>query len=118
MTDGDSVTINNLRDSENGTFVTLDDYLSLTVLSGLENSKSEAISDIQESAQTCTTDISWKVGIVTNGPMAGVMMNGMMIGVLLDGTKVGNKRKTLPKAHFHLEDWISVPPAVRSGLIG
>ena len=30
MTDGDSVTINNLRDSANGTFVTLDDYLSLT----------------------------------------------------------------------------------------
>ena len=30
MTDGDSVTIHNLRDSENGTFVTLDDYLTLT----------------------------------------------------------------------------------------
>ena len=27
MTDGDSMTINNLRDSANGTFVTLDDYL-------------------------------------------------------------------------------------------
>ena len=31
MTDGDSVTINNLCDSANGTFVTLDDYLTLTV---------------------------------------------------------------------------------------
>ena len=31
-------------------------------LSGLENSKSEASSDIQESAQTCTTDISWNDG--------------------------------------------------------
>ena len=30
MTDGDSMTINNLCDSANGTFVTLDDYLSLT----------------------------------------------------------------------------------------
>ena len=30
MTDGDSMTINNLRDSASGTFVTLDDYLSLT----------------------------------------------------------------------------------------
>ena len=30
MTDGDSVTINNLRDSANGTFVTLDDCLHLT----------------------------------------------------------------------------------------
>ena len=31
MTDGDSMTINNLRDSANGTFVTLDDYLTLTI---------------------------------------------------------------------------------------
>ena len=30
MTDGDSMTINNLRDFANGTFVTLDDYLPLT----------------------------------------------------------------------------------------
>ena len=43
------------------------------------------------------------VGTVTNGTMAGVSMNGMMTGVLLDGTKVGNKRMTLPQAHFHLE---------------
>ena len=31
MTDGDSMTTNNLRDSANGTFVTLDDYLPFTV---------------------------------------------------------------------------------------
>ena len=30
MTDGDAMTINNLRDSANGTFVTLDDYLPIT----------------------------------------------------------------------------------------
>ena len=41
------------------------------------------------------------VGIVKNGTMAGVLMNGMMTGVLLDGTKVGNRRMTLPQAHFH-----------------
>ena len=58
------------------------------------------------------------VGIVTNGMMAGVSMNGMIIGVLLDGTKVGNKRLTLPQAHFHSEVWMSVPPVVRSGLNG
>ena len=29
-------------------------------------------------------------------------MSGMMAGVLLDGTKVGNKRMTLPQAHFRL----------------
>ena len=52
----------------------------------------------------------------TNGTMAGVLRNGMMTGVLLDGTKLGNKRMTLPQAHFHLEVWMSVPPAVRSGL--
>ena len=56
------------------------------------------------------------VGTVTNGSMAGVLMNGMMTGVLLDGTKAGNKRMTLPRAHFHLEVWMSVPPVVRSGL--
>ena len=52
------------------------------------------------------------VGMVTNGLMAGVSMSGMMTGVLLDGTKVGDKRMTLPQAHFHLEVWMSVPPAV------
>ena len=41
--------------------------------------------------------------------IAGAMMNGMMAGVLLDGTKVGNKRMTLPQAHFHLEAFILVP---------
>ena len=40
-----------------------------------------------------------------------------MTGVLLDGTKVGNKRMTLPQAHFHLEVWILVPRVVRSGLM-
>ena len=44
--------------------------------------------------------------------------NGMMTGVLLDGTKAGNKRTTLPQAHFHLEVWMSVPPVVRSGSNG
>ena len=58
------------------------------------------------------------VGMVTNGTMAGVLMNGMMTGVQLDGTKDGNKRMTLPQAHFHLEVWMSVPPVVRSGLNG
>ena len=58
------------------------------------------------------------VGIVTNGTMAGVWMNGMVTGVLLDGTKVGNKRMTLPQAHFHLEVWILVPTVVRRGLNG
>ena len=58
------------------------------------------------------------VGIVKNGTMTGVLMNGMMTGVLLDGTKVGNTRKTLPQAHFHLKVWMSVPPVVRSCLNG
>ena len=57
-----------------------------------------------------------KIGMVTNGTMAGVSMNGMMTGVLLDGTKVRNKRMTLPQAHFRLEVWMSVLPAVRSVL--
>ena len=36
---------------------------SKTGLSGLENSKSDASSDIQESAQTFTTDTSWNEGV-------------------------------------------------------
>ena len=74
-------------------------------LSVLENSKPEASSDIQESAQTCATGTSpgTMVGMVTNGTMAGVSMSEMRTGVLLDGTKVGNKRMTLPQAHFSLE---------------
>ena len=32
--------------------------------------------------------------------------------------KLRNKRMTLPQTHFHLEVWMSVPPAVRSGLKG
>ena len=47
-----------------------------------------------------------------------MVATGMMAGVLLDGTKVGNKRMTLPQAHFRLEVWMSVPPVVRSGLNG
>ena len=49
------------------------------------------------------------VGIVTNGMMAGVLMSGMMTGVLLHGTKGGNKRMTLPQAHFRLEVWMLGP---------
>ena len=52
-------------------------------------------------------------GVLTNGMMAGVLTNGMLIGVLLDGMKVGHKRMPIPQAHFHLEVWMSVPPAVR-----
>ena len=55
----------------------------------------------QESAQTCTIGHDG-LRIVKNETMAGVLMNGMMTGVLLDGTKVGNKRMTLPRAHFSL----------------
>ena len=58
------------------------------------------------------------VGTVTYGTMAGVSMNGMMTGVPLDGTKVGNKRMTLPQAHFYLDVRTLVPPVVRIGLNG
>ena len=53
------------------------------------------------------------VGMVTHGTMVGVLMSGTMTGVLLDVTKVGNKRMTLPQAHFRSEVWMSVPPIVR-----
>ena len=74
---------------------------SKTGLSGLENSKSEASPETQESAQMCPTDTSWNDGWNgDDGTMAGVLMNGMMTGDPLDGTKVGKKRTTLPQAHF------------------
>ena len=92
---------------------------SKTGLSNLENLKSEASSETQESAHLSHGTLpGTMVGMVTNGTMAGVSMNGMMTGVLLDGTKVGNKRMTLLQAHFHLVVWMSVPPVVRSGLNG
>ena len=77
---------------------------SKTGLSRLENSKSEKSSETQESAQTCTMDTSWNDGWNgTNGTTAGLSISGMMTGVLSDGTKVGNRRMTLPQAHFRLE---------------
>ena len=36
-----------------------------------------------------------------------VLRNGVMTGVPLDGTKVGNKRMTLPQAHFRKDVWTS-----------
>ena len=45
-------------------------------------------------------------------------MSGIMTEAPLDGTKVGNKRMTLPQAHFHLEVWMLVPRVVRCGLNG
>ena len=59
-----------------------------------------------------------RVPLTLPGTMVGIVTNGTMAGVLLDGTKVGNKRMTLPQAHFHFEFWISVPRVVRSGLNG
>ena len=47
--------------------------------------------------------------------MAGLLMNGMVTGVRLYGTKVGNKRTSVPQAHFHLEEWVLVPRVVRNG---
>ena len=68
-------------------------------LPGPENSKSDASSDIQESAPTYTTDISW------NDVWNGAEWNDRWSfdewnddRVLLDGTKVGNKHMTLPQA--------------------
>ena len=68
---------------------------SKTGISGLGNSKSDASSDIQESAQTFTMDTSWNDGWISK--------SGTTTRVLLDGTKVGNRRMTFPQAHFRLE---------------
>ena len=88
-------------------------------LSGLAKSKSDASSDIQESAHACPTDTSWVDGWNGDEWNDGWSFDdGMMTGVLFEGTKVGNKHMTLPQAHFRLEVWMSVPPAARGGLNG
>ena len=71
---------------------------------GLENSKSETSSEIQESGHVRTTDNSW-----FHDGWSHDEWNGMMTVVRLDGTKVCEKRMTIPHAHFHLEVLISVP---------
>ena len=85
---------------------------SKTGLPGLENLKSETSSDTQESAQKCPTDTSWNDGWNCDEWNDGWSFDEWND----DGTRVGNKRMTLPQAHFHLEVWMSVPTVVRSGL--
>ena len=101
---------------------TCDTSASSFSLGGFEKSEAVCRRQIQELRNLHTSVplifLGLMAGVSMNGMMARVLMSGMMTGVPLDGTKVGNKRMTLPQAHFRLEVWMSVPPVVRSGSNG
>ena len=79
MTDGDSVTINNLRNSANGTFVTLDDYLPLT---GYEPNAME-LTDATELNDTVSSDINFQDSIDYTAPSSDHYMDDDTLGKLL-----------------------------------
>ena len=79
MTDGDSVTINNLRDSANGTFVTLDDYLTLT---GYERNAME-FTGIVEFNDAFFSDINFQGSFDYTVPSSDRYMDDDTLGKLL-----------------------------------
>ena len=80
MTDGDSVTINNLRDSANGTFVTLDDYLSLT---GYEPNAMEFTNDTELNDAVSSDFIDFQDSLVHTAPSSDHYMDDDTLGKLL-----------------------------------
>ena len=75
--------------------------------------KPETSSETQESApmgHVCTTDTSW----IHERSLDEWNDDWSSVG----WHEVVNKRMTLLQPHFHWEDWMSVPRAVRRGLNG
>ena len=89
MTDGDSVTINNLRDSANGTFVTLDDNLPLT---GYEPNAME-FTDNTELSDAVFSDINFQDSLVHIAPSSDHYMDDDTLGKLLEITPITAVRK-------------------------
>ena len=79
MTDGDSVTINHLCDSANGTFVTLDDYLPLT---GYEPNAME-LTDTKELSDAIFSDINFQDSLDYTAPSSDLYMDDDALGKLL-----------------------------------
>ena len=79
MIDGDSVTINNLCNSDNGTFVTLDDYLSLT---GYEPNAME-LTVATELNDTVSSDINFQDSLDYTAPSSDLYMDDDALGKLL-----------------------------------
>ena len=80
MTDGDSMTINNLRDSGNGTFVTLDDYLSLT---GYEPNAMEFTNATELNDAVSSDFIDFQDSLVYIAPSSDHYMDADPLGKLL-----------------------------------
>ena len=78
MTDGDSVTINNLRNSANGTFVTLDDYL----FTGYEPNAME-FTDTKELSDAVSSDINFQDSLDYTAPSSDLYMDDDALGKLL-----------------------------------
>ena len=79
MTDGDSVTINHLCDSANGTFVTLDDYLSIT---GYEPNAME-FTGTTELNDAIFSDINFQDSLDYIAPSSDHYMDDDTLGMLL-----------------------------------
>ena len=79
MTDGDSVTINHLCDSANGTFVTLDDYLPLT---GYEPNAME-FTDTTELSDAVFSDINFQDSLDYTATSSDHFMDDDALGKLL-----------------------------------
>ena len=79
MTDGDSVTINHLCDSANGTFVTLDDCLPLT---GYEPNAME-LTDTKELSDAVFSDINFQDSLDYTAPSSDLYMDDDALGKLL-----------------------------------
>ena len=80
MTDGDSMTINNLRDSASGTFVTLDDYLPLT---GYEPNAMEFTNATELNDAVSSDFIDFQDSLVHTAPSSNHHMDDDTLGKLL-----------------------------------
>ena len=80
MTDGDSVTINNLRNSENGTFATLDECLPLT---GYEPNAMEFTDNTQLNDAISSDFIDFQDSLANSVPSSDHYMDDDTLGKLL-----------------------------------
>ena len=79
MTDGDSMTTNNLCDSAKGTFVTLDDYLPLT---GCEPNAME-LTNATELNDAVSSDINFQDSLDYTAPSSDLYMDDDTLGKVL-----------------------------------
>ena len=90
MTDGDSVTMNTLCNSANGTFVTLDDYLSLTKSVRSSFGRTIRRKAIRESS------IGTRLGKVPNWECFVVIREkGLFLSVYVDDIKLAGKKQNI-----------------------